>query len=347
MADARARLRPVQIVGGASRFRFPDGGAVSMTTRGHAGIVTHSPSELYVTVRAGTPLSALRDALRPAGQWLACDPGAPSAQSTVGGAVATGAAGPSRPWCGSIRDALLGATVLTGDARVAAFGGRVVKNVAGYDVTRLMAGAWGCLGLLLDVTLKVSPRPPATRTLVREMAEADAIALWNGMRRQPVPVNGAFHVDGRLYTRVVGDEPTVDAAAQALGGESGDGNVWDALRDFSHPFFDLPGMLWRVSVPPAAPPLALDAHVLLDWAGAQRWVITNEPPMKVLGAATAAGGYAARWSRDEDGGIRAATPIAEPARVKLIRELRKAFDSGGILNARILPATAPAGPQVV
>lgn len=347
MADARSRLRPVQIVGAQSRFRFPEGGAVTLSTVGHEGIVTHAPSELYVTVRTGTPVTALRDTLRQAGQWLACDPGAPSTGSTIGGAVATGAAGPSRPWCGSIRDALLGATVLTGDARTAAFGGRVFKNVAGYDVTRLMAGAWGCLGLLLDVTLKVLPRPPAARTLVADMEEAEAIAHWNALRRQPIPVNGAFHVDGRVYTRVIGDERTIDATARKLGGDTGDDEIWQALRDFRHPFFQSHEPLWRVSVPPAAPTLAIEARTLMDWAGAQRWLSTSEPAARVIGAAAAVGGHAARWERSPDGVLSASTPIADPTRVKFIRELRKVFDTGGILNARILPATAPAGPPVI
>lgn len=347
MADARARLRPVHIVGASSRFRFPDGDAVVMSMVGHTGVLTHSPSELYVTVRAGTPVTELRDALRPAGQWLACDPGAPAPGSTIGGAVATGSAGPSRPWCGSIRDALLGVTVLTGDADIVTFGGRVMKNVAGYDVSRLMAGAWGCLGVLLDVTLKVLPRPPAARTLVAEMDAADAIELWNQQRRRPLPISGAFHVYGHLYTRIVGDEATIEKTAAALGGETTEDSVWDELRDMRHPFFAMPGPLWRVSLPPASPPLGLEGHVLIDWAGAQRWVITPEPAGKVIATASGAGGYAVRWSRSQDGSVRAAAPMADPARVKVIRELRKSFDSGGILNARILPATAPAGAPVL
>jgi glycolate oxidase FAD binding subunit len=179
------------------------------------------------------------------------------------------------------------------------------------------------------------------------MDAATAIAHWNQQRRRPLPISGAFHVYGHLYTRICGDESTIEATAAAVGGETTDDNVWDELRDMRHPFFGMPGPLWRISLPAAAPPLDLEGHVLTDWAGAQRWLVSPEPASRVAAAAVAAGGYAVRWSRSQDGRIYAATPMADPARVKVIRELRKSFDPGGILNARILPATAPAGAPIL
>lgn len=266
--------------------------ARSLDTRGHCGIVSYDPTELVVTVRAGTTLAELEGVLDDAGQMLPCESPAFGGDATVGGMVAAGLSGPRRPWAGAVRDFVLGCRVVTGQGKHLRFGGEVMKNVAGYDVSRLLAGSFGCLGLLTEVSLKVLPKPRAVLDTALEMSAGDMTRELARWRDAGLPVTGACHAGGVLHLRLEGGEGSIRAARAALGGEPGDGSFWRALRERSLPFFSDPRPLWRVSVAVGAPLATLPGDALLDWGGAQRWIKTEASAAAVREMAAGLGGHA-------------------------------------------------------
>lgn len=261
-------------------------------TRRHAGVVHYDPTELVVTVRAGTRLADLNNVLAAENQHFPPEPPDFHGRATVGGMVASALAGPRRPWAGSVRDFVLGARVLTGQARHLRFGGEVMKNVAGYDFSRLLAGSHGCLGLITEVSLKVLPLPRKTSSLALELDAATAMARLTQWRRDDLPIRGAFYGQQRLHVRLEGGEATVDAARARLGGEPIDPGIWTGLREHTLAFFDAGLPLWRLSVPGQAPLNPLPGKVLLDWAGAQRWLVSDATPSDIQQLAKAMGGHA-------------------------------------------------------
>ena len=219
--EATARGTPLRIVGGdTKRFYGRAVTGVPLETRGHSGIVSHDPAELVLTARGGTPLAEVEAQLASKGQRLPFEPPHFGAEATIGGAVACGLAGPARAWAGALRDYVLGVRVLTGDGRVLRFGGEVMKNVAGYDVARLMAGSLGILGVLLDVSLKVLPRPAAERTLALEVDQAGALDRFAALGRSALPLSAGSWVDGRLYLRFEGCDATLESVERRVGGEA-------------------------------------------------------------------------------------------------------------------------------
>ncbi len=324
--------------GGTKRFlgRAPDGEPLPVA--GHRGVVRHEPSELVLTVRAGTPVAETQAALAGHGQWLPFDPPRHGEASTIGGVVACALSGPARPWTGAVRDFVLGTRIVNGRGDVLSFGGEVMKNVAGYDVSRLMAGALGTLGVLLEVSFKLLPRPSRERTRVFELPAGEAVRRLTRWARSPLPILGACHDGERLHLRLAGSEPAVDEAAERTGGEPGDGSIWEALRDQRHPFFAArEPPLWRFSVPAHVPPLDLpgSASALIDWGGAQRWVRSDAPAPALRAVAEAAGGHATCFR----GGDRERPfhPLAEGVDL-LHARLKSAFDPRGILNpGRLYP----------
>jgi glycolate oxidase FAD binding subunit len=317
---------PLRIRGGDSKAHLGRPvDARALDTRTHRGVVGYDPTELVITARAGTPLAELNAMLDAAGQMLPCEPPVFGA-ATVGGAVAAGLSGPRRPWSGALRDHVLGCRVITGEAKHLRFGGEVMKNVAGYDLSRLLAGSYGCLGVLTEVSLKVLPKPRATRSLVLALDEAPALRALAAWRDAALPVTGACHVDGRLHVRLEGGVGSVAAAAAQIGGEPLDAPFWDALREHQLAFFADPRPLWRASLPPART-LALPGDTLLDWGGAQRW-IKSEAPVATLRAAVAAVG----------GHLDAFAPHAEPfeplapALLRLHQQLKQRLDPRGLFN---------------
>ena len=219
---------PLAIAGGGTKDFL---GRITQAERfdvsAHRGIVTYEPTELVLSARGGTPLAEVNAALAEKGQMLAFEPPAFGEAATLGGAVAAGLSGPARPYAGAARDFVLGTRVLNGRGEALRFGGEVMKNVAGYDVSRLMTGAFGTLGVLLEVSLKVLPRPARVRTLAFEMSAEEAIARCNAWAAKPLPITGACHHDGRLYVRLAGTAGGVAAAADALGGETIGGGTID------------------------------------------------------------------------------------------------------------------------
>lgn len=320
-----------------------------LDTRSLNGVVSYEPTELVVTVRTGTPLAELEQMLAEKGQCLAFEP--PSAPgATVGGMVASGLAGPARATVGSVRDYLLGVQLLNGRAELLTFGGQVMKNVAGYDVSRLMAGAWGTLGLLVEVSLKVLPVAPAEATLCFEMDQGMALSQLNRWGGQPLPLNAScwVHDQGRsvLYVRLRGAVAAVEAACRSMGGQRLDNATvapdWAACREQTLPFFaqrPTPDAgLWRLSVPQTAPALDLPGctaqQQLVEWHGGQRWLWAPASQAGALRqAALAAGGHATlfRPATEADRAVGVQAPLSAPL-AAIHRRLKAEFDPAGVFN---------------
>ena len=305
-----------------------------LETRSCAGISAYEPSELVITARGGTRLSELDDALSKQGQFLPFEPPGFGSGATLGGCVAAGLSGPRRASAGAVRDFVLGATILDGRGRMLVFGGQVMKNVAGYDVSRLLAGSLGTLGLMLEISLKVAPRPVSELTLAFEMAQANALESMNRWAGQPLPISATAWRDGALHLRLSGAQGALREAAQKLGGGQVDAaaaaRFWSEIREQTEPFFVLALPLWRLSLPSRAPQIDLPGEQLIEWGGALRWLKSNADATTVRAAAAGAGGHATLFrANDKPAGAFAPLP-AELAR--LHRELKSAFDPAGILN---------------
>ena len=297
------------------------------------GIVAYEPTELYVTAKAGTPLAEIEAALAEQGQMLAFEP-PHFAGATLGGAIAAGLAGPRRQQAGAVRDFVLGVKLVDGTGQVLDFGGQVMKNVAGYDVSRFIAGSLGTLGVIAEATLKVLPRPVAETTLEFACDEAEALRRLNAWGGLPLPISASFWCDGRLWLRLSGAEAAVAAAGRKLGGRvlAGAAASWQAVREQTHAAYAAP-TLWRLALPSTAAPLALDGLRAIEWGGGLRWYASPAETAVVRAAAAAAGGHAvlyraAESQRCRDGAFAPLTPVL----LALHRRLKKAFDPRGILN---------------
>jgi len=332
VADAAEKKIPLRIRGGGTKDFYgasAKGDACDMAP--YAGIVTYEPKELVLTVRAGTPLSQIEQALAAERQMLPFEPPHFGAGATIGGIVATGLSGPRRPYAGAVRDFVLGTRIVNGKGEDLSFGGRVIKNVAGYDVSRLMAGALGTLGVITEISFKVLPRAPVEATLAFEMPEADAITHMNQWAGQPLPLSATAWEHGRLRVRLSGAETAVAAAKKKLGGEELDGtSYWHDLREHRLPFFAPGQALWRVSVPQTTQPLSLAAATLVEWGGGLRWVCGEVDALAVRSSAERTGGHATLF-RGGDKSVGVFHPL-KPAVAKIHRRLKSAFDPAGILN---------------
>ena len=336
---AHERRQPLRIVGSGSKAFYGhavDGEPIAVS--GHRGIVRYEPTELVLTARAGTPISEIEQTLADNGQMLAFEPPSFMGAASIGGAIASGLGGPRRPWGGAPRDLLLGCTLLDGQGRVLRFGGEVMKNVAGYDLSRLMAGAQGTLGVLLEVSIKVLPAPKVERSLVLNLTRDSALRRMREIARQPAPLSGACHLDDRLYLRLSGNAASVEAWERQIGGDGGaGGDFWYKLRDHQLPFFEDHRPLWRLSLAPATPRLDCEQEVLTDWAGAQRWVYTRCAAEEIRNEVAKFGGHAILFRHGDDQ-IPVFHPL-DPVRERLHRGLKQRFDPLGILNpGRLYPA---------
>jgi FAD/FMN-containing dehydrogenase len=342
MREARARSAPLQIVGGGTKAFYgetPRGEPLSL--RDLAGITSYEPSELVVTVRAGTLLDELENTLAAKGQCLPFEPPRFATGGTVGGMVAAGLAGPSRAAAGPLRDYVLGLTLLDGRGELLTFGGQVMKNVAGYDVTRLIAGSWGVLGVICEVSLKVLASPADSATLEFEWDERRALQEIARWRAQPLPLQASVWYGGRLRIRLAGSRAAVLEGRARLGGTAVDREAasafWASVRDHRHEFFALAGgelaqgtALWRLSVPPTAQPFSLSGRQLIEWGGAQRWWRTTAPAAELRAAALGAGGHAT-LVRAADKSVGAFAPLGGEL-MRIHRALKTAFDPERILN---------------
>ncbi|WP_269498262.1 glycolate oxidase subunit GlcE [Castellaniella sp. S9] len=347
VATARAAQRPVHIRGGGTRMFYgepavPEGPErVCLDVSGYHGIIGYEPSELVITARAGTRLADIEQTLAERGQMLAFEPPRFGPEGTLGGCVASGLSGPRRMAAGPLSDFVLGTRLLDANGNVLRFGGEVMKNVAGYDVSRLLAGSLGVLGAIIEVSLKVVPRPRRETTRVLQADEAQALALCVRWRAQPLPVSATAWVadaggaGGRLYVRLSGNESAVAQAGAAIGGDAldapADAEFWRALRDQTHPFFGQ-RPLWRVAVPPPTPPLGL-GPTLVEWQGGLRWVAAPlEAGSPLRARVQSAGGSACLYRHDgETGGQPVFHPL-EAGVLQIHRRLKHEFDPSGLFN---------------
>jgi glycolate oxidase FAD binding subunit len=351
IAAAAAAKQTLEIRGHGSKAFYggplQEGSAGVLDTAALAGVSAYEPSELVVTVRAGTPLLELEALLAERGQCLPFEPprfaradGEPA--GTLGGMVAAGLAGPARAAVGGVRDYVLGATLLDGHGELLSFGGQVIKNVAGYDVSRLLAGSMGVLGVVCEVSLKVLPQPPATLTLRQELGAAMAIQRLNEWAGLPLPLNASAWWGGTLVLRLCGAAAAVQAAQARLGGEviaePLAGEFWRGMRDHRDEFFVGAAKavqagsgvgLWRLALPSTTPPLDLPGEQLIEWGGAQRWLCTPLAAQAMRDAAAAAGGHATLFRGDKAAG--AFAPLKPPLE-RIHARLKAEFDPHGVFN---------------
>lgn len=339
--EAAGRGAALRICGGGSKAFYGNAvGGEPLDARVHAGIVAYEPTELVLTARGGTPLREIEELLDRNGQMLAFEPPHFGAAATLGGCVAAGLSGPRRASAGAARDFMLGVRVLDGRGQQLAFGGQVMKNVAGYDVSRLFAGSLGTLGVILEASLKVLPRPPAERTLAFELPQAKALEALNRWAGKPLPVSASVWRDGRLALRLSGADSALRAAAEKLGGEAMPpaqaAPFWAGIREQTDSYFSGAAPLWRLSLPSQAPVLDLPGEQLLEWGGALRWLKAAgearaaADAAAVRSAAARVGGHATlfRAAQKPQGAFAPLPPVL----ARLHRDLKRAFDPAGILN---------------
>jgi glycolate oxidase FAD binding subunit len=330
--EAYEHRTPQKIIGGNSKAfygRVTEGEELNLQS--HRGILNYEPTELVVTARAGTTLDELEQALAERGQMLPFEPPHLGEGATVGGTVACNLSGPRRPYAGAVRDHVLGVKILNGKGDILSFGGEVMKNVAGYDLSRLMAGAMGSLGVLLEVSFKVIPLAQKELTLTRSCSIDTAITTMNEWASRPYPISAALFDGDNLTLRFSGSESAVEAARKKFGGElMQDAQVfWRRLREQQHAFFDGESPLWRLSVAPASPHVKLPGKFLFDWGGAQRWYKGEVSAEELRRVSSKSGGHAVMFR----GGDR--TQPFQPldqVMMRLHNNLKQAMDPHNILN---------------
>jgi len=330
---ARAERRPLQLHGARTKDFYGESTAGEpLDLSGYRGIVDYEPSELVMTARCGTRLSDIETALAEHGQFLGFEPPRLGGDPTLGGMIAAGLSGPRRIQVGAARDFVLGATLLAGDGELLRFGGQVMKNVAGFDVSRLLCGSLGILGIITQASIKVLPQPRAEETMRLEIPAREAVDAFNRWGGQPLPISGAAWHEGAAWVRLSGAAAAVQAARAVIGGDRVFPVLakkwWESLRHYMHPVYS-DSLVWRVSLPATAPPLQLPVDPLIDWGGALRWYCGELQAFDVRGLASAVGGTAMRW-RGAGSGSKF-HPLA-PAIAEIHRRLKRSFDPEGIFN---------------
>ncbi|KPK28017.1 MAG: glycolate oxidase [Betaproteobacteria bacterium SG8_40] len=334
IASAQAEKRALRIRGGGSKDFYAvrlDGDVID--TRAYSGIVEYEPTELVFTARAGTPLRDVEATLAEQGQMLAFEPPHFGTEATFGGCIAAGFSGPRRAYLGSARDFVLGVRLLNSAGEDLRFGGQVMKNVAGYDLSRLLTGSFGTLGLILEASVKVLPIPETEQTLRLEMNETQAIETMNRCAGQPLPLSATCFVDKSLYIRLSGAASAVAAAQKHLGGEPVDsGPFWQSVREHTHPFFAETQAQWRLSIKSTTAPLDL-GPTLIEWNGSLRWISGDGELDTINGSARNCGGYATLFRR---AGEADAIQRLQPGMLALQRKIKQAMDPAGIFGPRRL-----------
>lgn len=334
IAEARTAGKALYISAGGSKRDLVGRScnAAVLNVSEHRGIIDYEPAELVFTARAGTPLTEIINTLEQNSQMLAFEPPMFDGRATLGGTLACNLSGPARPWAGSMRDMVLGVKLINGKGELLNFGGRVMKNVAGYDVSRLQAGALGTLGVISEISLKVLPQPEHSLSLAFQMSAQEAVDSMNRLAAQPKPLTGACWLEGRLYLRLAGAGSAVQHTARKWGGEvlrDGDAH-WRNLRDMTLPYFDRGEPLWRFSLRSSAAVIPALGPTLIDWGGAQRWVRGEHDLASLQAMAKNAGGHVALFGGgDRNSDVR---PPLNSIEQRLQQRLKHAFDPDGVLN---------------
>lgn len=336
--EAIAKKHTLAIVGGGSKSFLQAARAdAKLNLFEHRGVLNYEPGELFITARAGTPLAEIETLLADHRQMLASEPPHFSQGenlATLGGTIACGFSGSRRPFAGSLRDHVLGVNILNGEGELLRFGGQVMKNVAGFDVSRLMVGARGTLGALLEISVKVMPKPEFEQTLLFECPSADAVKRMSDFVHRSLPLSALAWLEGYLWVRLEGTETAVNTAFAHIGGEIAEhgANFWLSLREQTHPFFRRHQPLWRLSVPPAAALAIPENEVFIDWQGGLRWWRTDRSAESIQTMASKSGGYAYLF-RDAAPVIGDLPPIGLLA---LHQRLKKSFDPDGLFNPGLM-----------
>ncbi len=326
----------LRIVGGDSKKFY--GGTVDgerLDVSAHQGILNYEPTELVITARAGTLLREIEQTLFENGQMLAFEPPAYGATATLGGTLAGNFSGPRRVSSGAARDFLLGCKIINGKGEILSFGGEVMKNVAGYDVSRLMAGAMGTLGVLLELSFKVLPKPELEKTCVFECSAKDALRRMHEWGQTPLPISSTCHHESHLYVRLSGAAKAVTASMLTMGGEPLDEaeNFWRTVKEHGLNFFQTNKPLWRLSLASDVDPLALEGECLYEWGGALRWISSDEPAKNIQNTLAEHDGQATLFRQQSD--VNNTNNVFQPLTpgLKVIhKNLKNAFDPKGLLN---------------
>lgn len=331
---AASSKTPLRIRGGGSKDFYGEKleGEI-LDTRAYRGVLAYDPPELVITARCGTPLAEIQALLDEQNQMLAFEPPHFGEAATIGGCVAAGLAGPRRASAGAVRDFTLGATLMDSRGQVMRFGGQVMKNVAGYDVARLLAGSLGTLALILDVSIKVLPLPVSEVSLRFACDQVEALKRLNQWAGRPLPISASAWYRNELFLRLSGARAAVEKAIVTLGGSVIEPvaaeSLWLNLREHRHAFFESSAAsgatLWRLALPSTAPPLQTDGDSLIEWGGSQRWLAGDE---SVREQARALGGHAVAFR----GGSHPVFDTPAPESMAIQRRLKAAFDPAGIFN---------------
>ena len=346
--QAYTEKKPLSVVGGNSKCFYGNSlDAEIIKTSCHKGILEHEPTELVITARAGTPLQEIDQTLAANHQTLAFEPPHFSDNATVGGMIAAGLSGPARPYQASVQDAVLGCTILNGKGEVLRFGGKVMKNVAGYDVSRLMVGSLGCLGIILDVTLKVIPATMAEATFIFKMEPNQCPAFINELRHQGYPVSASCHFEGELLVRFSAGNNEIESLNKSLSKNYAyidsrqlqDSSFWLHLKEHTLPFFSLEKedsdlSLWRLSVSADTDVSSLidaQTNFISEWGNCVYWFKSNSQSELVFNTAKNISGSASVFKANNDAMTNRFQPLSAVVG-NWHKELKNAFDPADILN---------------
>jgi glycolate dehydrogenase FAD-binding subunit len=324
---------PLKIIGGNSKAflgRQIEGTTIDMSD--YSGVVSYEPTELYISVKAGTLLSDVKKVLSEQNQMLAFEPPQINEKTTIGGIVATGLSGPRRPYSGSVRDFVLGIKCINGLAKDLSFGGQVMKNVAGYDLSRLLTGSYGTLGIIHEVTFKVLPLPEFELTGSIAIDRLAALKLMSELSTKPNPVSAVSYDGENLFVRFSGNEKTVNDSLKEFNLEKtkrGE-EYWDNLCHYKHSVFNQDKPIWRLSVPQIAQIDLKDEECLIDWAGSQYWLASNRSADEIFSMAAEQGGSAMLFrGGDQEGAV--FQPLSKTM-FKFQQQVKQAFDPHYVLN---------------
>lgn len=331
---AYQKTQPLQITaGGSKHFYGRDIHGETLSLSHHTGIIEYEPSELYITARSGTSLIEIEQTISQQNQILPCESPHFADTATLGGMIACGLSGPRRVNAGSVRDCVLGTEVINGKGEYLHFGGRVMKNVAGYDVSRLMCGALGTLGVVMTATLRLLPKPACELSLAFSLDSTTAIETMNQWANSPMPISASFYDGSELFIRLSGSNTAIKSCKNNLGGEvvQSDKTFWNEVREHKHPFFADGQPIWRISVPPNTEPLKISGNCAIEWNGALRWYRSDADEKSIRSEAERVGGHACLFRGTNADSEQIFHPLTQ-ASMKLHKKLKQTLDPACILN---------------